>query len=248
MSAIGAAFALLAFSFAPTVALLTVASVAIGLGASITQMILPFAVSLGEPKDRGRIVGNVMGGVLAGILLSRTVSGMLGGAFGWRVVFLCAACVMAIVAMVVRVFVPVSPPTTTLPYRTLLASLARIFVRERLLRRRAVIGALGFASFMMFWSTIAYHVAHEGIGGRVGARSPRTPSRELIQPAHADRARYAAARERSSSPDRCALGRGRGGRRRTECSAVPGARRRGRSLAQRFPRAIGLRRARRHAR
>ncbi|CAN5625007.1 MFS transporter [soil metagenome] len=164
-TAFGGALALLAYALAPTIGLLTVASVAIGLGASIVQMILPFAVSLGEPRDRGRIVGNVMGGVLAGILLSRTVSGLLGSVIGWRAVFVCAACVMAVVSLAIRLFVPLSPPTTTLPYRTLLASLGRIFVRERVLRRRAVIGALGFASFMMFWSTIAYQVAHEGIGG-----------------------------------------------------------------------------------
>jgi predicted MFS family arabinose efflux permease len=164
-TAFGGAVALLGFAVAPTIALLTVASIAIGLGASIVQMILPFAVSLGEPRDRGRIVGNVMGGVLAGILLSRTASGVVGGAIGWRPVFVCAAGIMAIVALALRVLVPVSPPTTTLPYRALLTSLGRIFVRERVLRRRALIGALGFASFMMFWSTIAYHVAHERLGG-----------------------------------------------------------------------------------
>ncbi len=164
-TALGGALALLAFAFAPTVLLLTLASIAIGLGASIVQMILPFAVSLGEPKDRGKIVGNVMGGVLAGILLSRTVSGVVGAAIGWRAVFVAASGVMALVALVIRVFVPLSPPTTTLPYRALLASLGRIFVRERVLRRRTMIGALGFAAFMMFWSTIAYHLAHSSIAG-----------------------------------------------------------------------------------
>jgi predicted MFS family arabinose efflux permease len=165
VTAFGSALALLAFSLAPSVVLLTIASVAIGLGASVTQMLLPFAVGLGTPAERGRIVGTVMGGVLAGILLSRTVSGALGAAIGWRAVFGAAALVMAGLAVLLRVVLPVSLPTTNLPYRALLASMWRIVRRERVLRRRAVIGALGFASFSVFWSTITFHLAHSPIGG-----------------------------------------------------------------------------------
>ena len=164
-TAFGCALALLLFSLAPSVALLTTASVAIGLGASVTQMLLPFAVSLGKPEERGKIVGTVMGGVLAGILLSRTVSGALGAAVGWRAVFASAALVMAALALLLRAVLPISPPATNLPYRTLLASMWTILKRERVLRRRAVIGALGFASFSVFWSTIAFHLAHSTIGG-----------------------------------------------------------------------------------
>jgi predicted MFS family arabinose efflux permease len=164
-TAFGGAIALLGFALAPNVALLTVASIAIGVGASVTQMLLPFAVGLGTPADRGRIVGTVMGGVLAGILLSRTASGALGAAIGWRAVFGAAALVMAALAVLLRVVLPSSPPTTSLSYRSLLASMWRIVRRERVLRRRAVIGALGFAAFSVFWSTIVFHLAHSPIGG-----------------------------------------------------------------------------------
>ena len=144
-TAIGCAIALLGFSFAPNLASLTAAALAIGLGASVTQMILPFAVGLAPPEQRGHVVGNVMGGVLAGILLSRTISGTLGDAIGWRGVFVAASVVMALLAIVLRALLAPSPPDATLPYRALLASLGRILVRERVLRRRAVVGALGFA-------------------------------------------------------------------------------------------------------
>ena len=164
-TACGCALALLAFAAAPSVALLTAAAFAIGVGASVTQMILPFAVSLGSPAERGRIVGNVMGGILAGILLSRTASGALGKAVGWRAVFVAAAVVMAALALVLRALLPAAPPTATLGYRALLASLWRIFRRERVLRRRTLVGALGFAAFMVFWSTIAFHLAHSPIQG-----------------------------------------------------------------------------------
>lgn len=167
-TAFAAAIALLAFASAPSVPLLAAASVLVGVGASVTQMILPFAVGLGEPEQRGKIVGTVMGGVLAGILLSRTVSGAFGSLVGWRTVFVAAAAAMAALGCVLRLVLPFSPPTTSLPYRALLRTLAEIVRREPVLRRRALVGALGFASFSIFWSTIAFHLAASPIHGGSG--------------------------------------------------------------------------------
>jgi predicted MFS family arabinose efflux permease len=164
-TALAAAVALLAFAAAPTLVLLAAASVLVGLGASVTQMIVPFAIGLGRPEERGRIVGIVMGGALTGILLSRTASGVLGASFGWRPVFVGAAGAMIVLAAILRGVLPAAPPQQVLPYRKLLASLAAILRREPLLRRHALVGALGFASFSVFWSTIAFHLAASPIGG-----------------------------------------------------------------------------------
>ncbi len=46
----------------------------------------------------------------------------------------------------------------------MLASLWTIARREPVLRARCVVGALGFASFSVFWSTIAFQVASPAIG------------------------------------------------------------------------------------
>lgn len=164
-TALMATVALLGFAAAPSLAFLVVASVLVGLGASVVQMIVPFAVSLAAPKHRGRVVGNVMGGVLIGILLSRTASGTLGTAVGWRLVFVLAAAIMAVLAGILRTALPVMRPNAMLSYRALLASLVTIIRREPVLRNRCVVGGLGFASFSTFWSTIAFHLAHSPIGG-----------------------------------------------------------------------------------
>jgi predicted MFS family arabinose efflux permease len=164
-TALAAAVALLGFAAAPSLPLLTVAAVLVGIGASLTQMIVPFAVGLAPPEERGRVVGTVMSGLLTGVLLSRTASGTLGAAIGWRPVFVLAAGVMALLAGVLRVALPAAPPSTHLPYRALLASLGAIARREPVLRQRCVVGAGGFASFSVFWSTIAFHVAHSALGG-----------------------------------------------------------------------------------
>jgi predicted MFS family arabinose efflux permease len=165
MTALAAALALLGFAAAPSLALLAAASVAVGLCASLTQMMLPFAVGLVPPEDRGRVVGTVMSGLLTGVLLSRTASGMLGAAIGWRGVFVVAAGVMVGLAALLRVALPVASPSVALPYRALLGSLATIVRREPVLRRRCAVGALSFASFSAFWSTIAFQVVHGPIGG-----------------------------------------------------------------------------------
>ena len=164
VTACGASIALLLIAASHSIALLTVTSVMVGLGASVTQMILPFAVGLAAPDQRGRVVGNVMGGLLAGILLSRTVGGMLGAAIGWRGVFVIAAAAMAVLAALLRIVLPRVESTTRLSYRQLLTSLVGIAAREPVLRARCLVGGLGFASFSVFWSTIAFQVSSPAIG------------------------------------------------------------------------------------
>lgn len=164
ITAFGCAIALLGFAAAPNVAVLTLASVAVGVTASVTQMLVPFAVSLAPPEDRGRVVGTVMGGLLAGILLSRTASGALGAWLGWRAVFVIAAVLMGGLALALRALLPRFAPAATMRYPALLRSLSTIVRREPTLRARCLSGAFGFASFSVFWSTIAYQVASPAIG------------------------------------------------------------------------------------
>lgn len=164
-TALGGAVALLGYAAAPSLVLLTVASVLVGIGSSVAQMIVPFAVSLVAPEQRGRAVGNVMGGLLAGVLLSRMASGSLGAVIGWRPVFVIGAGVMVVVAAVLRATLPAAPPSATLGYRALLASLLTIARREPELRSCCLVGALSFASFSTFWSTLAFHLAHSSLGG-----------------------------------------------------------------------------------
>ena len=167
VTALAAACALLGFAAAPSLPLLAAASVAVGLCSSLTQMMVPFAVGLAPPEDRGRVVGAVMSGLLTGVLLSRTVSGTLATVpwIGWRGVFVVAAGVMVGLAVVLRVALPAAAPVERLPYRALLGSLAAIVRREPVLRRRCAVGALSFASFSMFWSTIAFQVTQGPIRG-----------------------------------------------------------------------------------
>jgi predicted MFS family arabinose efflux permease len=162
--------ALLLVAFSHSVAALVVSSLLVGVASSVVQMIVPYAVDLAPIEERGRVVGTVMAGLLAGILLSRTASGALGQVLGWRAVYVIAAGVMALLAIVLRVTIPARRPEKRLAYGEVLRSLAMVVRTEPVLRTRAVLGGLGFASFSAFWAMLSYHLATFGHGsGTAGA-------------------------------------------------------------------------------
>jgi predicted MFS family arabinose efflux permease len=133
--------ALLAAGAASSVALLWLASLAVGLAATLAQDIVPAAATLAPEAQRGKVVGTVMTGLLMGILLSRVVSGFVASHFGWRTMFVAAAVSLAAFAAVAARALPRFRPTTHLHYPALLASSARLWLL-----------AVGFSAF---WSTLA---------------------------------------------------------------------------------------------
>lgn len=119
-----------------------------------------------------------MSGLLLGILLARTVAGWVAQAGGWRVVYAVAAVAAAGQAAVLWRALPDSREQTGLTYPALLRSAVALLRDEPVLRRRALLGALGFGSFSVLWTSMAFLLAgppyHYGSGligmfGLVGA-------------------------------------------------------------------------------
>ncbi len=157
--------ALLATAAASRLALLGAASLAVGMTTVVPQLAVPLAADLAPPEVRGRAVGTVMGGLLAGILLARTVSGFVGAYLGWRAVYVLAAALMIALGAGLRALLPESRPEASLPYPALLRSLFTLAREEPVLREATALGALGFASFSVFWSTLAFLLeARHGLG------------------------------------------------------------------------------------
>ena len=141
---------------APAFWVLVAGSLATGVTSVVAQILLPFAADLSPERLRGRIVGQVVSGLLIGILLSRTAGSLLADVTSWRVVYLVAAGLMALLAVALRLALPRHPPSTGLPYRQLLASTARLLRDHPPLRRRALYQATMFGTFSAFWTTIAF--------------------------------------------------------------------------------------------
>lgn len=174
----GAALLLLVAAAAPSLWVLIVASTLIGLLAVVAQLLVPLVAELASDGQRGRAVGTVMSGLLLGILLARTVSGLIAGAAGWRAVFVVGAAATAVLAVVLRRSLPAGQPRPTMPYPDILRSSIRLARTEPELRRSAALGATVFATFSVFWTTIAfllgdppfdYSDAAIGLLGLVGA-------------------------------------------------------------------------------
>ncbi len=160
------ALALLLAAAASSIAMLAAASLLIGLTSVVAQVLIPFAASLADEAERGRVVGRVMSGLLVGILLARTVSGVIAqgasgvlGHAGWRAVYVIAAALMVALIAVLWRALPRPPRPEAQSYAQLLRSMGPLVREEPVLRRRAVYGALAFASFSVFWTSAAFLLA-----------------------------------------------------------------------------------------
>ncbi len=152
----GVAVSALLASLAPNLGTLLAASVAIGLTAAVTHVVVPIAPELADDEERGRAVGTVMTGLLLGVLLARSVSGWIASFFGWRAVFVFAALSNAAFVPLLLRKLPKLPPHKPLPYMQALRSLWTLIRTHPLLRESAVIGGLVFAAFSAFWTTLIF--------------------------------------------------------------------------------------------
>ena len=166
--------ALIAAGLAPTFWALAAASVAIGITAAVTHILVPIAPDLAGPNQGGRAIGTVMSGLLLGVLLGRAAAGALAELLGWRSVFLLAAVMTGAFAPLLWRYLPPLPPLQPVRYRAALRSLWDLLREEAVLREAATVSFLVFASFIAFWTNIAfflgsphYHLG-AGVAGSLG--------------------------------------------------------------------------------
>jgi predicted MFS family arabinose efflux permease len=157
--------ALLLAAFAQGLTWMIVASVLVGLMASVTHIVVPMAPDMVSHAKRGKAIGTVMTGLLLGILLARSFAGWVAKINGWRTVFIVAAIMnLAFVPIMYRVM-PRMEPRASLTYKQTMRSLWTLFRTEPLLREAGMLGALTFAAFSCFWTTLAYLLdSHYGMG------------------------------------------------------------------------------------
>jgi predicted MFS family arabinose efflux permease len=141
---------------APTLALLIVASTAVGIAACVVQILLPYAATIAADHERGRVTATVLTGILIGILVSRTIAGLVGQAFGWRAVFASAAVLTLFLAAILSRAMDGAGPEVAISYKDQLRAAAHLAKTEPVLRRRALIGGAVFAAFGAFWTTVSF--------------------------------------------------------------------------------------------
>ncbi len=147
---------LIASAAAPSIGVLIAVALIVGGTSVVAQVLIPMAASLADDEHRGQVVGTVMSGLLLGILLARTVSGVVAGATSWRVVYVMAAVFTVVLAIVLGRLLPPEGARPVVSYRTLLSTTVALVRTESLLRRRCLFGAIAFAAFSVFWTTMAF--------------------------------------------------------------------------------------------
>ncbi len=157
---------------------LALATLGVGLTAATVHVIVPYAAHLAHPERRGGIIGTVLSGLLLGVLLARTFSGLLAAWLGWRSIYWCAAVLMLLVAALFRSGLPRIVPSVQMSWLSLVRSAATLVRTQPTLREAASLGAIFFAAFSAFWTTLIfflqtppyhYGTAVAGLFGLVGA-------------------------------------------------------------------------------
>jgi predicted MFS family arabinose efflux permease len=155
-----------------------IAGFLVGVSSVIPQLLIPMAAHLAKPHERGKKIGFVMSGLLIGILLSRTLSGFIGEHFGWRSMYYIAAGLMLLIWLMIFLFLPEIEPDYKGNYGKLMKSLIHLVKTQPKLRLAAFRGALCFATFSAFWTTLVFLLkqpqfnegsAAAGMFGLVGA-------------------------------------------------------------------------------
>jgi len=151
-----AAAAEAAAAAAPGIAMLASALAIAGVTSAVAQIVVPMAASMATETQRGQVVGTVMSGLIIGILLARTISGLIASAGSWRQVYVMAAAVMLVLAVVLRRALPEVRPTERMSYRALLRSVLDLVREEPVLRQRMGLGAAALGCFSILWTPLAF--------------------------------------------------------------------------------------------
>jgi predicted MFS family arabinose efflux permease len=151
--------AMAAMGAAPSLGLLVAAGFAAGVGASLSQDVVPLVAELAPPGERGRAVGTVLSGLFLGILFGRIGGGFVTEALGWRWMYAISAAMLVAMFAGMSARCPSVPPKTRLAYRTLMGSLADLMRKRVDLRRASGVQFLLGTCYGGFWATLALMLA-----------------------------------------------------------------------------------------
>lgn len=146
---------LFAIGLAPNAAILFAGMIVVGFLSVTIQVLVAFTATLATPEQRGRAVGFVTSGVVIGVLTARSVSGIIADLGGWRAVFLVSAVVGLTLCAVLHWRMPRDVKRQVSgSYFAIVASIPGLFLQDPLLRSRALLALLIFASASTLWTSL----------------------------------------------------------------------------------------------
>lgn len=137
------------------------ASIILGACSVVPQIFVPMAGLFSRPEQKSRNMGFVLSGLLTGVLAARVIGGYLGGWLGWRLMFGVVALVMLLSLIVSLRMMPQMQSSFSGGYRSLIATVGKIYVSHPRMRSYSLRAAFSFGSMMSIWSCMAFHLAGE---------------------------------------------------------------------------------------
>ena len=166
------------------------ALIAVGLMATVVQVLVAYAAALSTPQLRGQAIGTVTSAIVLGILLARFVSGLIADLADWRTVYYVSSGLLLTLATLLWKALPqTSLPRAPSTYRALILSVFELLLNEPVLRLRGVLAMLVFAAFSVLWTALVlplsappFYLSHTVIGlfgfaGVAGALAARRAGR-----------------------------------------------------------------------
>lgn len=142
-------------ALSPNMTWLLIGTAIAGFFSVVAQVIIPFAASLANPLERGKVVGMIMSGLLLGILLARTAAGICSYFGDWRTIYSVAAVILFIIILLLFKTLPRYPAPIKMKYYKLIISTLGQFKKYPLLILYSLLGALNFAVFSLLWTPMA---------------------------------------------------------------------------------------------
>ena len=147
--------AVMAVGNAQTLATAVIGSFVIGACVCLTQNLVPIAVGLSAPQDRGRVVGTVLSAMFLGFLCNRMASGFIGQWLGWRWSFGFSTLVLSTLIVAVYLRLPGIAPTTRMSYGSLLRSVLTLYRSNHGLRITSATQFFLAIGYGGFWATLS---------------------------------------------------------------------------------------------
>ena len=141
-----------------TTPLLLGASFVTGFCSVSPQVFIPFVSLFARPDQKERKVGIVLSGLLVGILASRVVSGYVGHLMGWRSMYLIAAVIMALSALIILRIFPHVEPTYRGTFGSLMRSFATLLKAYPRSLFYSVRSGFAFGSMLGLWACLAFRM------------------------------------------------------------------------------------------
>lgn len=157
-SFVAVVLSLIAIGLVRSKILLLGASFVTGFCSVSPQVFIPFVLLYAKPDQKERKAGIVLSGLLIGILASRVVSGYVGHEFGWRTMYMVAAAVMLLSAIVVLKVFPNVEPTYKGTFVSLMKSFRQLVLRHPRSLFYSVRSAFAFGSMLGLWACLAFRM------------------------------------------------------------------------------------------